>query len=306
MHESEDSLVEILRQRIQRAVQAGVLEAGARLPSARSLQTELGIDHRAVLAAYRELVAEGLVEMRSRGGIYLAPRAVSRNGIPALPESWIVEVLASGVTREIPITELHEWLRRSVETLRLRAVAFESTRDQALGLCRELQDEYGLEAAAEDVAALSGELSINVRRADLLVTTTRHEGVVRQVAEQLGKHCVVASVRPDVITGQWLMLLEAPVYVVMADRGFADTLGQFFAGTRGAHNLRPIIVGEDDLSSIPPNAPTYVTRGAQVKLDGQRINGRIIPAPRLFSNASAREIISFIVRANLNAVRTGA
>ena len=304
MPESDESLVDLLRQRIQRAVQAGVLQAGARLPSARALQVELGVDHRPVLAAYRELAAEGLVEMRNRGGIYLAAGAVSKNGIPALPESWIVDMLVGGVSREIPVLELHEWLRRSVETLRLRAVAFESTDDQAMGLCRELQDDYGLQASAEHVSVLDGEIPLSVRRADLLVTTTRHEAAVRRAAEQLGKNCVIASVRPDLITGQWRMLLEAPVYVVIADRGFADTLKQFFADTPGAHNLRAVIAGTDDLSIIPPDAPTYVTKGAYEKVGNERIPGRIIPAPRLFSNTSAREIISVIVRANLKAMRT--
>jgi hypothetical protein len=173
-----------------------------------------------------------------------------------------------------------------------------------MGLCRELQDDYGLETTAEDVAVLANEVPPAVRRADLLVTTTRHAAVVRGLAEQLRKHCVIASVRPDLITGQWRMLLQAPVYVVIADRRFEDTLRQFFADTPGALNLRPVIVGEDDLSLIPPDAPTYLTRSAREKLGSQRIPGRIIPAPRLLSSDSAREIITFIVRANLTAMRT--
>lgn len=304
MRESHDQIVELLRRRIQRAVQAGVIEPGSRLPSARSLQTELGVDHRPVLAAYRELEAEGLVEMRTRGGIYLAPRPGSNRGIPSLPEGWLVDILASGVARDIPITELHEWLRRSVETLRLRAVAFESTDDQAKGLCRELQDEYGLEASAADVSVLAAgeDLPTTIRRADLFVTTLRHEAAIRRAAEQLGKQCVIASVRPDLITGEWRMLLTAPVYVVIADRKFADPLKQFFADTPGADNLRLIVAGEDDLSVIPADAPTYVTSGARERVGDQRIPGRIIPAPRLFSADSAREIITFIVRANQKAM----
>lgn len=305
MRESHDELVGLLRQRIQTAAQAGVLEPGSRLPSARSLQAELGIDHRPVLAAYRELEAEGLVEMRTRGGIYLASRPGSKAGMPTLPESWLVETLAQGVSRDIPVTELHEWLRRSVETMRLRAVAFESTEDQAMGLCRELTDDYGLEATIGPLEILGDgeELPTNIRRADLFVTTERHEHGVRRLADRLGKQCVIASVRPDIITGQWRMLLTAPVYVLIADRKFAETLKQFFADTPGAENLRPIVVGEDDLSIIPADAPTYVTSGARKRLGDRQIPGRIIPAPRLLSADSAREIITFVVRANQRAIQ---
>ena len=307
MAESHSDIADHLRQRIQRAVQAGVVEPGSRLPSARSLQAELRVDHRVVLAAYRELADEGLVEMRSRGGIYLAPQPGAKSGVPPLPEQWMVDMFAHGVARDIPIVELHEWMRRSVESLRLRAVAFETAEDQRVGLCRELQDDYGLEAEPADVAALSSddELPLGVRRADLFVTTMRHEAVVRDAAARLGKQCVIATVRPDLISGEWRMLLTAPVYVVISDRSFGDTLRRFFGETPGAENLRPLVVGEDDLSVIPPNAPTYITRSAGVRLGDTRISGRILPAPRLFSASSSKEIISFIVRANLRALRGG-
>ena len=301
--ESPSEIVDQLRQRIQRAVQAGALGPGSRLPSARKLASELAVDQRVLLAAYRELASEGVVEMRSRGGIYISERP--EGAAPAVLENWLSDMFAHGVARDIPVPELHEWMRRSVETLRLRAVAFEVTEDQTMGLCRELRDDYGLEATAEHPAVLTNtdELPIEVRRADLLVTTPRHEKLVRAVANQLGKTCVVTAVRPDLISGEWRLLLGAPVYLIIADRGFEATLKRFFAGTTGEENLRILVACEDDLAGIPPDAPTYVTRGARAKLGDQRIPGRIIPAPRLLSAATSREITGFIVRANLRALR---
>ena len=305
MPDADADVLQLLRQRIQRAVQAGVLQAGSRLPSARTLQAELQVDHRVVLSAYRELAAEGLIEMRSRGGVYLAALPGTASGVPPLPEQWIVETLSHGVARDIPIVELHEWLRRCVETLRLRVVAFESSDDQREGLCRELRDDYGLEATSVDVSTLASAdaLPPTVRRADLFVTTARHDAVVRKLADAMGKPCVTATVRPDLISGEWRMLLTAPVYLLIADRRFLPTLERFFANTPGAGNLRPLVVGEDDLERIPPDAPTYVTRRARELLGDTRIPGRIVPAPRLLSAEVATEIIGFIVRANLRAMR---
>ncbi len=305
MADTPQQIVDQLRQRIQRAVQAGVLTPGAKLPSARRLQAELGIDQRVLLGAYRQLADEGMVEMRNRGGIYLAASTGTQRGVPALLEQWITDMFAHGVARDIPVPELHEWMRRSAETLRLRAVAFESTEDQRIGICRELRDDYGLEASASDPSDLASddELSVDIRRADLFVTTPRHETKVRSAAARLGKECVVAAIRPDLISGEWRLLLTAPVYLVLGDRGFIPTLERFFATTPGAENLRILVVGEDDLMAIPVDAPTYVTRRARDQIGDLRLPGRILPAPRVFSAASAREIIGFIVRANLRVMR---
>jgi hypothetical protein len=275
------------------------------LPSARELASEFGVDRRVVLAACRELAEEGLVEMRPRGGIYVAAGLGGTAGVPALSEEWIADVLAEGVSRDLPLSALPEWLRRSVETLRLRVVAVEGTADQIAGLCRELRDDYGLEASGVNIAAIrSGEddVPVEVRRADLLVTTHSHARVVRRLAERLGKHCIIASVRSDLIGDEWRLLLRQPVYVVVDSPKFIETIRRFFASTPGADNLRPLVLGRDDLSAIPDGAPTYVTQRARERLGDSRIAGRILPPARLFSPESAREIIGFIVHANLEAL----
>jgi DNA-binding FadR family transcriptional regulator len=124
--ERATSIVESLRGRILRGLQVGTLQAGDRLPSARELVTEFHADHRLILAAYRQLSTEGLVHVRERGGIYVAT-AADALGFPLGTGEVFVDMLTDAFAHEIPGPELHEWLRRTTETLRLRALAISGT-----------------------------------------------------------------------------------------------------------------------------------------------------------------------------------
>ena len=304
-----NELVDTLRGRVLRGLHAAALRAGDRLPSARELEREFGVDHRVILDAYRELAGEGLIELRQRGGIYVADTG-RPDAVPTPSESWMVELLAQGVAREVPVVEFHEWFRRATETLRLRAAVVQATRDQVLGLCRELRDDYGLDSSGVESAELArgiaaadpAALPTEVRRADLLVTTAAHERLVRQAAESVGVTTLVVEVRPDLVGGEWRLLLRREVYVVVADVGFIDVLRGFFAHTPGAENLRPLVAGRDDLDAIPDDAPVYVTAGARSLLGGRPVRGRILPAARLLAPESARALITFVVGANLDAL----
>ena len=302
MSDRRAEIVDVLRRRILRGLHAGTLRPGDRLPSARELEAEFDADHRIVLAAYRVLVDEELVELRPRGGIYVADTGAGAGSVPLPSEAWLVEVLTQAVAREVPVTELHEWLRRSVETLRLRAAVIQATPDQIAGLCRELEDDYGLTAAGVDAATLTADddVPIALRQADLLVTTHAHEELTARLANRLGKELVVAEVRPDLVGGEWRMLLRKPVYVLTTDPRFVDLLRGYFAQTPGAENLRFLVVGRDDLGVIPDGAPTYVTWSARDQLGDTPIRGRILPSARVLSAESAREIVRFIVRRNLD------
>ncbi len=57
-------------------IESGSLEAGDRLPSARSLGAILNVNMHTVLKAYSELETRSVVEMRrGRGGVVVAPRS---------------------------------------------------------------------------------------------------------------------------------------------------------------------------------------------------------------------------------------
>lgn len=303
MIERRANVTEVLRQRVLRALQAGTLHAGDRLPSTRDLSAEFGEDHRVILASYRTLADEGLVELRPRGGVY-ASRTIGPNGALPLPaESWLVDMLAESVARGIPAVELGEWLRRSVATLRLRAAVVASTLDQIDGIRRELLDDYGLESEGVDAAVLGTPREpAMLRHVDIIITTEAHSQAVAAAATRLGKPSVCATVRPDLIGGEWRLLLREQVYVVVRDQRFAETLLRFFQNTEGRSNLRMMVVGQDDLTSIPDGAPTYVTRSAREALGDAAISGRILPAARVFSADASREILAFIVRENIRAM----
>ena len=300
--EQRDEIVDAMRGRLLRGIQAGTLLPGDRLPGSREVAAEFESDYRAAIAAYKALQAEGLVELRPRGGVYIAARKHGPGGIPPVSESWIADIFSAALNRGIAAPELIELLPRCVETLRLRSVVIAETDDQVHGLCRELRDDFGFESEGvlSDVARGAHPAPLPVRRADLLVTTKAHAEWVIALGKELQKEVIVITVRPELRQGEWTMLLRRPVYVVVATAQFGEMLRQFYATVPGVANLRIIVFGQDDLSTIPDGAPTYVTQGVRKQLGGTRVPGRIIPAARTIAANSAREIFAFVVRQNLD------
>ena len=291
-------VIRTLRRRIVRAVESGALKPGDRLPGGRHIWAELGSSAR-VNAAYRALAAEGLVELRDRSGVYVVDPPARREGTHALPEDFFVDLLARGLSHGVPITDLHDCIRHSVGTARVRALVVAPTQDQIMGISRELEDDYGIEASGIEGRAFRDEPpGRSLRGVDLVITTVADGPVVERVANEIGIPVLVAEIRPDLMRGEWGLLLREPVYVVVSDLRFVELLQRFFAGAPGAHNLRPLIVGHDDILAIPPDATTYVTRSARERLGSAAIIGRALPAVRLLSSETAEQIITFVVRAN--------
>lgn len=304
MAEPRELIIDTLRSRVLRGLHAGTLVPGDRLPTSRELAAEFGVEYRIVISAYKALGEEGLVELRPRGGVYVAAGGAPQHGIPPLPEGLLVDFLTEGLAREIPGPDLHEWLRRSMETLRLRAVVIASTLDQAYGLCRELRDDFGMEAEGllADEVRDAEVPPLPLRRTDLIVTTEAHTEWARAAGADLRKPVIVIDVRPELLSGEWALLLRRPVYAVVATVEFGEMLRRFFANVPGIENLHVIVYGRDDLTQIPEAAPTYVTQRVRAQLGNVRIPGRVLPAARTISTESARAIFAFIVRSNIEAL----
>lgn len=307
MRSARDEIADILRGRLLRGLQAGSIKAGDRLPSARELRGEFsGRDHRIILDAYRLLEAEGLVSVRARGGIYVEARP-SMGVVPLPSAEWISEVMRQGIAREIPLPEVGHWITQAATTLRIRVVAIQESDDQIAGLCRELEDDYGLECSGLELSKLSaGELPNDLLHAHIVVTTEGLEPVVGPIANRLGKPLVVADVRPDLIGGEWRLLMRKELFVVVADEKFVGILRKFLEGVPGAGNVRYLVAGRDLLDGIPDEAPVYVTRAARKVLGRSTVRGRLLPGTRVFSAAASRRLIEFIVRANLRALASTA
>lgn len=304
MSHRREEIANLLQQRIVGGLHLGLLRPGSRLPSVRVLARELGTDPRVALGAYRQLEGDGLVELRERSGVFVADSAISAGETLPQTAEWVVGVLVQAVGRGVPPVEFPERVHGCLETVVLRAACIECNADQIAGLCRELERDYGLETRPVDLERLqSGELPTAVLEADLLVTTSFHAAEVQRYGERLGKPWVAISHRPEFLAEATRLLEEGELYFVATDPRFAGKLRTMFASTRGVENLRVLIVGRDDLSSIPSEAPAYVMPSARDRTENPALLARTISAPRVFSSDSSRALLSFIVGANVTAIR---
>lgn len=302
MGTSSDDITEILRERIIDQIRAGRIEYGDRLPSARELAVELDADPRTVLAAYHALAEEDLVELRRRSGVYVAARPGPASTLLAPPVRWLVDTLADAIARDIPAPGLAQRLEAATATVTTRAAVLECNRDQLHSLCRELRDDYGIIAEAIELGSFDpdGELPEAVERADLIVSAA-HAEIVKPLAARLGKPWVVTSVRSDLLQRTARLLARGPVYFIVTDPRFAEKLRRLFAPIPGGDNFRALILGRDEIASIPSDATTYIMRLALDRLEGREVPGRLVPPVRIFSPACAREILTVIVRRNIAA-----
>lgn len=99
---------------IRVAVAAGELESGQTLPSVRQLAVRLRVNPATVVQAYRDLEAEGFVEMRQGAGTFIKDVADSR-------KSAELETQAAQMVR----TMLAEAARRGIDKDAIRG-AFET------------------------------------------------------------------------------------------------------------------------------------------------------------------------------------
>lgn len=294
-----------LRQRLVSELHLGLRRPGDRMQSTRDLAREFGADHRVVLAAYRELEQDGLVEFRPRSGVYVTEAALA--GGASLPRlaAWALEVFVEGLARGVPAPELPERLRRCLETLRLHATCIECNHDQLHSLCQELHRDYGLDTTPIEIDELESGNDAARRqlgRTDLLVTTPFHAAEVKRIAERAGKPWFAIALASDLSEEMTRLLQQGPVYVVATDTRFRDKVRAIFAQVPNNDNMHVVITGEDDLDAIPANAPTYVMKSARDVLGALPKLAHLRPMDRVFSKESARELLRFILRANVAAM----
>ena len=301
---TREMVLERLRGRILRGLYSGTVAPGDRLPSARDAAEELGAGHRLVLAAYHDLAAVGLVELRERTGVYVARDGNIRSPLPNA--EWLIDTLVEGLVRNIPALALPDRLRAAMGARRLHAVVVEGTRDQIEGISRELRDDYGLAVTGLDAAQLPGPGGAQIPElgdVDLLVSTPDYARPVRELARRLGVSAIIARTGPDLVGGDWGILLRAPLYLLVSDERSVEGIRRAFESVpTAAENLHVLVVHRDDISSIPEDAAVYVTRGAAASLGSEKVPGRRVPTVRGFSIQTAREIVTHIVHANVQSL----
>lgn len=290
-----------LRDRVNRAIETGVLRAGDQLPGTRGVAMELGANPRLVAAAYKTLAADGLLELRARSGAYVAQTIADEGYLLSRHAAWMTDVLVEGVLRGIAAPTLGE-VARQATLPRVRAAVIATTIDQRAGIIYELRTHYRIAAsgvAIETVKAPSAALPSTITRAHVLVTTEAHGACVQSLAEQLRVPAIVASVRPDLVGIEWLEALKGPAVIVAVDPGFLRIVREYLNGVPGADHVRYITVDDEPaLARIPSNAATYVTQAARAVIGRRRLHGRLIPPTRIFAPEGVRAIVEVVVAAN--------
>jgi DNA-binding transcriptional regulator YhcF (GntR family) len=294
-------IAETLRRRIVASLSAGSARRGDRLPSAREVAAEFDADPRLVLAAYRILAREGLVSIRRRSGIYVAAVPEVAGGPAVVAPGWLVETLASGLEHGVTAPKLGDWLRRCVTTRRLRVAVIASSEDQLESYCGELRDDYGLDAVpfAPEAIERPGGVAAEIAAADLVAAPEPYASTARRALPTEGR-VVTLELRTDVDALWQREMQRGPMYFVISDRRTLPMLQASLAGH--AATARTMVLGEDDLSTIPEDAGVYLSRAARRRLNGQPLRGRVLPSTRLFTSRTARELLTVMVQANLAAM----
>jgi hypothetical protein len=287
-----------LQQRVASGLHLGRLHPGDRLGSARKTAREVGSDYRLVVGALRGLQQDGLVEIRARGGLYAGGAAPPAAGPPAAFGDRLAGYLHGELGGGLAVGALAERLRHCLDTARLRAACVECNVDQLDFLCQELQAHFGLQSRPVEVDRLRRAVPLEVRQADLLVTTVFHAGEVRHCAARLGKPCVVATLDPRRRDEVIQALAEGPVCFVGTDPRWAAKARLIWGREPGAERLHTLTLGHDPMDRLPPEAQLMLMPRARRLLGDSPLARRALPR-RGLSLDTRREILSFVVRANL-------
>lgn len=295
-----EHLTQELRLRIVGRLYLGLLSYGDRVGSIREVAAEFGVDPRLVLAAYRELDREGLVELRNRSGIFVAwPHALGHGGTAQHAE-WMTRMLLEARARNIPAPAVAQLAQRSVASRRLRAAVVDSVEDQIWCMCDELTRDFGLDATAVDLETVGSAAGSAFQGADLIVTSGFHGAAVKELARPTGIPVFAVTMFTELFSEIRRLLQRERVFLVVTDPRFRRKLEQIFASGGQAERLTVLVHGHDRLGDIPPSAPYYVTRLTRQRMNGSPWCTRSLPDARVFTPECAAEIMSFVVRSNLS------
>jgi hypothetical protein len=279
----------------------GLVKSGDRLPSLRAAAAEFGVDQRSILSAYRALAAEGLVDMRPRSGIYVATFPRLRLERPA-DSQWMLDMFIEGFNRGVSPIDLGARLTDSLNGARCSAVCVECNSDGALGITLQIQDDFGVPSSWVDVATLNdGETRRKISEAGMVLTTHFHAAQVRPVANELRRPLVVVTSDRDYSAQIRASLSRGPLYIIGCDARLADKLCAAWAGARWLANFRPIVIGRDDLASIPDGSPVFVTRAAAETMPAEALPAGAVLMHHTFSAETRATILDVLLSASQGA-----
>jgi len=288
----------MLRRRIQWGIHLGLVKAGDRLPSLRAAAGEFGVDQRSVLAAYRELEKEGLVEMRPRSGIYVAGETLSSLHL-APAARWMSEMFLQGFARGVPPVALGSTLSGAVSGA-LSAACVECNADQILWIASQLRNEFGLSTSWIDTNALDTEATDErLRASDMIVTTAFHAADARKLGERYDLPVVVVTAGGDAPQLR-AELGRGPVYFLVSDERYAQKLSEASDSARWMANTRPLVLDRVAGNQIPADAPVCVTK-AVAEILGENVPRGAAVLDYPFSVETRGELIAIMLSAYLRA-----
>ncbi|HEX8391807.1 MAG TPA: GntR family transcriptional regulator [Longimicrobium sp.] len=304
---AEDSLEELIRGRIVAGIHVGRLSAGDRLPSYREVADEVGSDLRAVARAYAALERKGLVQVRGRSGVFVAPQERVGGRVLADTAGWFVDVLREAWHRRIPAASLSAFARECTAARVVRCAFLESTVDQVESIGAELRDDFGFEVCsctAEHFGSRSaqGGPPREARGADFIATTAFHAAELHEAAAQLGVPLVVICINPQFIREVQRTLSQGGLTVVCVDPLFAERI-RLVAGEVCTEGLRTVLAADRGaVEALDLSRPVLVSVAARRLLHGMDLP-RSFPDQPMISPESARELHALLVRFNLEVVR---
>jgi DNA-binding transcriptional regulator YhcF (GntR family) len=303
---AEPELIELLRDRVIGGLHRGTLRGGDRLPGVRETARETGLNARTVARAFRELETEGLVEVRGRSGVYVAPQ--ERRDGEMLPETtrWMAGVVVETWRRMIHIPELPDFVRRCTSAVQVRCALVESVEDAARAYSVELGSGLGfdvhpvsLDSAPTQASAewLLGE----IEDADLVVTTSFYARAVRDAAERLGTPVVMLTTHPEFEAEIRRRLEAGRLTVVAVDPRYGERIRTIYGENRNDDRIYVILADDPGaVAELDPAEPVLLTRAAHERLGDVRLT-LLFPHAPSFSPQSARELAEILIRLNREA-----
>lgn len=290
----------MLRRRVQWGMHLGLVKPGDRLPSLRAASAEFGVDQRSVLAAYRELEREGIVEMRPRSGIYVADAPHDNTQLSG-SSRWMSEMFLQGFARGVPPVALGATLDSVMSAASFTAACVECNADQILWMAHQLRHEFGLSTTWIELGVLPAEtIAERLAASHLIVTTSFHAAEARRLGETHGLPVVVVTASRDDVTQHRAELGRGPVYFIGTDERYAQKLMEASDSTRWMSNLRPLTLDRLTPSDIPDDAPVVVTQAVANILGNDLPRGAtVVDYP--FSSEARSEIIAVMLSAALKA-----
>lgn len=292
------NVIERLRAGIAAGLHAGYLRGGDRLPSIRDAAAETGIDHRVLALAYRRLAAAGLVEVRSRKGVRVAPQRVPPDaGLPETAE-WLAAMLEQAAALQVRVPQLPDLVRRWTAGVELRCACVDDTADGRAALCHAVSHQWGIGAFPVDPrgdAEGRRELAEALRGAGLVATTHYHAAELAPQCDAARRPMLLAALWPEAVQAVEERLARGPLTAVVVDAAYGERL----KALRGGENLRVVCAGDvAAVEALDPETPVLATLAAQ-----QQVTRRLrllVPATNLVAPVAPRALARLLVRANVS------